>query len=139
MIYRESHGLSKISTNCKLLSKKGLDFFCSKKQNILTTGYVGGYKRTLGTLSEKKCSFNSLGRNIICKFYTETYILHILVMKIVLVNLHAIVPDHPHRLFFEHLSFKPMGIVSFWAKYKTCYLKKLYCLQKLDPSKGNRR
>lgn len=30
-----------------------------------------GYERTVGTLSEKQPSFNSLGRNIICKFYTE--------------------------------------------------------------------
>lgn len=36
---------------------------------------------------KKKCSINSLGRNIITKFYTEAYILHILVMKFVLVNL----------------------------------------------------
>lgn len=34
-----------------------------------------------------------------------------------------IVPDHPHRFFFEHLYFKLIGIVSFWAKYKSCYLK----------------
>lgn len=61
----------------------------------------------------------------------QKHILHILVMKIVLVNLHAIVPDHPYRLFFEHLSFKPMGIVSFWAKYKTCYLKKAVLLAKI--------
>lgn len=78
MIYRESHRLSKISTNFKLLSKKGLDFFCSKKQNILTTGYVGGYKRTLGTLPEKKNAAlilleeilyaNSIQKHISCIF-----------------------------------------------------------------------
>lgn len=40
-------------------------------------------------------------------------------------------PDHPHRLFFEHLYFKPMGIVSFWAKYKMCYLKRAVLLAKM--------
>lgn len=49
-----------------------------------------GYERTLGTLSEKQPSFNSLGGNIVCKFYTETYIFHVLVMKFVLVNLEMI-------------------------------------------------
>lgn len=45
-----------------------------------------GYERTL-VHCQKKINFNSLGRDIICKFYTETHILHILVMKFVLVNL----------------------------------------------------
>lgn len=44
---------------------------------------------------------------------------------------HAIVPDHPHRPFFEQLYFKPMSIVSFWTKYKMCYLKKAVLLAKI--------
>lgn len=44
---------------------------------------------------------------------------------------HAILPDHPLRLFFEHLYFKLMGIVPFWAKYKTCYSEKAVLLAKI--------
>ena len=34
-----------------------------------------------------------------------------------------IVTDHSHRLLFEYLYFKPMGIVFYLEKYKMCYLK----------------
>lgn len=48
-------------------------------------------------------------------------------MKFVLVSLDL----NNLRLFFEHLYFKPMGIVSFWAKYKTCCFKKAVLLAKM--------
>lgn len=36
---------------------------------------------------------------------------------------HDIVTDHSHRLHFEYLYFKPMGIVFHLAKSKMCHLK----------------
>lgn len=47
--------------------------------------------------------------------------------------------DHSHRLLFEYLWFKPMGIVFYLANYKMRYLKTALLLAKMKSIKRKQK